>query len=68
MIQELVTFFGAHGHRHADIFFVASCIVAPYVVDFFRESDLFKTEFYATEEEAEEAAMKFAFGDQKENA
>jgi hypothetical protein len=37
--------------------------VAPYVVDFFRESNLFKTEFYITEEEAEAAAMKYAFGE-----
>lgn len=63
MIQELVSFFGAQGHRHADILFVASCIMAPYVVDFFKESDLFKTEFYNTEEEAEEAARKYAFGE-----
>jgi hypothetical protein len=63
MIQELVSFFGAQGHRHADILFVASCIMAPYVVDFFKESDLFKTEFYNTEEEAEEAAKKYAFGE-----
>jgi hypothetical protein len=63
MIQEIVSFFGAQGHRHADILFVASCIVAPYVVDFFMESNLFKTEFYASEEEAEAAAMKFAFGE-----
>lgn len=63
MIQEIVSFFGAQGHRHADILFVASCIVAPYIVDFFNESDLFKTEFYLTEEEAEEAAKKYAFGE-----
>ena len=63
MIEQLVSFFGAQGHRHADILFVASCIVAPYVVDFFKESDLFKTEFYNTEEEAEAAAMKYAFGE-----
>jgi hypothetical protein len=63
MIEQLVTFFGARGHRHADILFVASCIVAPYVVDFFKESDLDKTEFYNTEEEAESAAMKYAFGE-----
>jgi hypothetical protein len=37
--------------------------MAPYVVDFFKESDLFKTEFYNTEEEAEAAAMKYAFGE-----
>jgi len=63
MIEQLVSFFGAHGHRHADILFVASCIMAPYVVDFFKESDLYKTEFYNTEEEAEEAAKKYAFGE-----
>lgn len=68
MIQEIVSFFGAHGHRHADILFVASGIVAPYVVDFFMESDLFKTEFYATEQEAEAAAMKFAFENDNDNA
>ena len=65
MIEQLVSFFGAHGQRHADILFVASCIMAPYVVDFFKESDLFKTEFYNTEEEAEEAAKKYAFGEDK---
>jgi hypothetical protein len=65
MIEQLVSFFGAQGHRHADILFVASCIMAPYVVDFFKESDLFKTEFYNTEEEAEEAAKKYAFGEDK---
>jgi hypothetical protein len=65
MIEQLVSFFGAQGHRHADILFVASCIVAPYVVDFFKESDLFKTEFYVTEEEAEAAAMKYAFGEKE---
>ena len=63
MIEQLVSFFGAQGHRHADILFVASCIMAPYVVDFFKESDLFKTEFYNTEEEAEADAMKYAFGE-----
>jgi len=63
MIEQLVSFFGAQGHRHADILFVASCIMAPYVVDFFKESNLFKTEFYNTEEEAEEAAKKYAFGE-----
>ncbi len=63
MIQEIVSFFGAQGHRHADILFVASCIVAPYIVDYFNESDLFKTEFFSTEEEAEAAAKKYAFGE-----
>jgi hypothetical protein len=63
MIEQLVSFFGAQGHRHADILFVASCIMAPYIVDFFKESDLFKTEFYNTEEEAEADAMKYAFGE-----
>jgi len=65
MIEQLVSFFGAHGHRHADILFVASCVVAPYVVDYFKESDLFKTEFFLNEEEAEAAAMKYAFGEQE---
>ena len=63
MIEQLVSFFGANGHRHAEILFVASCVMAPYIVDFFKESDLFKTEFYNTEEEAEEAAKKYAFGE-----
>jgi hypothetical protein len=65
MIQELVSFFGAQGHRHAEILFVASCVVAPYIVDYFRESDLFKTEFFVNEEEAEAAAMKYAFGEKE---
>jgi hypothetical protein len=63
MIEQLVSFFGANGHRHAEILFVASCVMAPYIVDFFKESDLFKTEFFSTEEEAEAAAMKYAFGE-----
>jgi len=63
MINEIVSFFGAQGHRHAEIIFVASCVMSPYIVDFFKESDLFKTEFFATEEEAEEAAKKYAFGE-----
>lgn len=63
MINEIVSFFGAQGHRHAEIMFVASCVMSPYIVDFFKESDLFKTEFFATEEEAEEAAKKYAFGE-----
>jgi hypothetical protein len=64
MINEIVSFFGAQGHRHAEILFVASCVMSPYIVDFFKESDLFKTEFFATEEEAEEAAKKYAFGEE----
>jgi hypothetical protein len=63
MIEQFVTFFGAQGHRHADILFVASCVTAPYIVDYFKESDLFKTEFFLSEEEAEEAARKYAFGE-----
>lgn len=63
MINEIVSFFGAQGHRHAEIMFVASCVMSPYIVDFFKESDLFKTEFFATEEEAEAAAKKYAFGE-----
>jgi len=63
MIEQLVSFFGASGHRHAEILFVASCVVAPYIVDYFKESDLFKTEFFVNEEEAEAAAMKYAFGE-----
>jgi hypothetical protein len=63
MIEQFVSFFGAHGHRHADILFVASCVVAPYIVDYFKESDLFKTEFFIDEEEAEAAAIKYAFGE-----
>jgi hypothetical protein len=64
MINEIVSFFGAQGHRHAEILFVASCVMSPYIVDFFKESDLFKTEFFATEEEAEEAAKQYAFGEE----
>ena len=63
MIEQLVSFFGAQGHRHAEILFVASCVVAPYIVDYFKESYLFKTEFFVNEEEAEAAAMKYAFGE-----
>ena len=63
MIEQFVTFFGAHGHRHADVLFVASCVMSPYIVDFFKESNLFKTEFYNTEEEAEAAAKQYAFGE-----
>jgi len=62
MINELVTFFGAQGHRHAELLFLASCVVTPmYIVDFFSGEKCLLTKFFNTEEEAEEAAMKYAF-------
>ena len=62
MINELVTFFGAQGHRHAELLFLASCVVTPmYIVDFFSGENCLLTKFFNTEEEAEEAAMKYAF-------
>jgi len=62
MIQELVTFFGAQGHRHAELLFLATCVVTPmFIVDFFNEDKCFLTQFFQTEEEAEEAAKKYAF-------
>jgi hypothetical protein len=34
MIDQIVTFFGANGHRMAEIGFLASCVVTPfYIVD-----------------------------------
>lgn len=61
MITELVTFFGEQGHRHAQLLFLATCVAAPYAVDFFNEDDCFLTKFFLNEEEAEKAAMLFAF-------
>jgi hypothetical protein len=62
MITELVTFFGAQGQRHAQLLFLATCIAAPYAVDFFTgDDDCFLTKFFMSEEEAEEAARLFAF-------
>jgi hypothetical protein len=61
MITELVTFFGAQGQRHAELLFIASCITAPFAVDFFKEETCFMTKFFSTEEEAEAAATQYAF-------
>ena len=63
MIQEIVTFFGAQGHRIAEIGFLATCVVTPfYIVDFIDNATGSKlTKFFNTEEEAEEAAKKYAF-------
>jgi hypothetical protein len=63
MIQDIVTFMGDQGHRIAEIGFLATCVVTPfYIVDFIDTvtgSQL--TKFFTSEEEAEEAAKKFAF-------
>jgi hypothetical protein len=63
MIQDIVTFMGDQGHRIAEIGFLATCVVTPfYIVDFIDTvtgSQL--TKFFTNEEEAEEAAKKFAF-------
>lgn len=63
MIQEIVTFFGAQGHRMAEIGFLATCVVTPfYIVDFIDNATGSKlTKFFSSEEEAEEAAKKYAF-------
>lgn len=61
MITEFVTFFGNYGHRYAEVIFVASCVAAPWLVDFFEGDKLIKTIFLETEEQAEELATKFAF-------
>lgn len=62
MIQEIVTFFGAQGHRMAEIGFLATCVVTPFwVVDFIQDENTILTRFFTTEEEAEEAAKNFAF-------
>lgn len=62
MIQEIVTFFGAQGHRMAEIGFLATCVVTPFwVVDFIQDEATILTRFFTTEEEAEEAAKNFAF-------
>ena len=62
MIQDIVTFFGAQGHRMAEIGFLASCVVTPFwVVDFIQDEVTVLTKFFTTEEEAEEAAKDFAF-------
>jgi hypothetical protein len=63
MIDQIVTFFGANGHRMAEIGFLASCVVTPfYIVDFFdNKTGSQLTKFFSSEEEAEEAAKKYAF-------
>lgn len=62
MIQDIVTFMGAQGHRWADIAFFATCVVSPfYIVDFVNEGITTVTKFFDTEEEAETAAKLFAF-------
>ena len=62
MIQEIVTFFGAQGHRMAEIGFFATCVVTPFwVVDFIQDETTILTKFFNSEEEAEEAAKDFAF-------
>lgn len=63
MIQDIVTFFGAQGHRIAEIGFLATCVVAPfYIVDFIDTVTGSKfTKFFETEEAAEDAAKKYAF-------
>ena len=62
MINEMVTFFGEQGHRMAQIGFLASCVVTPFwIVDFVEHERTILTKFFTTEEEAEEAATKFAF-------
>ena len=62
MIQEIVTFFGAQGHRMAEIGFLATCVVTPFwIVDFIQDDSTILTRFFFSEEEAEEAAKDFAF-------
>jgi hypothetical protein len=62
MIQEIVSFFGDQGHRHAELLFLATCVVTPmFIVDFFKEEECFLTKYFSTEEEAEEAAKLYAF-------
>ena len=62
MINEMVTFFGEQGHRMAQIGFLASCVATPFwIVDFIEQEKTILTKFFQTEEEAEEAATKFAF-------
>lgn len=69
MIQDIVTFMGAQGHRIAEIGFLATCVVTPfYIVDFIDTvtgSQL--TKFFDNEEEAEKAAKLFAFEGVLEN-
>lgn len=63
MIQDIVTFMGDQGRRIAEIGFLATCVVTPfYIVDFVNTvtGDQL-TKFFFTEEEAEEAAKKYAF-------
>jgi len=62
MIQEIVTFFGAQGHRMAEIGFLATCVVTPFwIVDFIQDGNTILTRFFTSEEEAEDAAKDFAF-------
>jgi hypothetical protein len=69
MIQEIVTFFGAQGHRMAEIGFLATCVVTPFwVVDFIQDEATILTRFFTNEEEAEQAAKNFAFDGIIDNA
>lgn len=62
MINEIVTFFGAQGHRQAEILFLASCVTTPlWIVDFISEENCFLTKFFTSEEEAQLAATSYAF-------
>ena len=61
MITEFVTFFGNYGQRYSEVIFVASCVAAPWLVDFFEEGKLVQTIFIETLEQAEKLAMDFAF-------
>ena len=62
MINEIVTFFGAQGHRQADILFLATCVTTPlWIVDFVLDGSCFLTKFFNSEEEAEAAATLYAF-------
>ena len=62
MINEIVTFFGAQGHRQAEILFLASCVTTPlWIVDFISEETCFLTKFFTSEEEAQLAATNYAF-------
>ena len=63
MIQDIVTFMGAQGHRIAEIGFLASCVVTPmWIVDMIDDITGTRiTKFFDTEQEAEDAAKLFAF-------
>lgn len=58
-IQHLVTFVGHYGYRYADVLALAT--TSNFVVNFFESVDQLYTAEFATREEAEKAAINYAY-------